>query len=145
MTGKHVCWYFVAFFGVIVAVNAVMVTLAVRTHSGVVTDHAYEKGLAYNKVIDAEEKQKASGLRGVMDYKDGMLHFAIYDKANRPFSFDKATAAITRPTQAEMDFTVELTSMNTPMTFPASGLWEVRVDAYHEDVHFQQTNRIIVK
>ena len=57
MTARHVWWYFVAFFGFIAAVNAAMVTIAIRTHSGVVSEHPYEEGLAYNAVVHAEKMQ----------------------------------------------------------------------------------------
>ena len=145
MTGRRVWWYFVAFFGFIAAVNAVMVTLAIRTHSGVVTEHPYEKGLAYNQVVDAEKKQAAIGWKGAINYKNGWLNFELHDKDNRLLAWEKATATITRPTQQGMDFTLELKAAKTAVKFPANGLWEVRVDAMHEGVHYQQSKRIVVE
>lgn len=145
MTGRLVWWYFVAFFGFIAAVNAAMVTLAVRTHSGTVTDHPYEKGLAYNKIVDAKERQEALGWKSAIDYKNGALDFALHNKNNQPLAWEKATATITRPTQQGMDFTRELKGAQTPINFPAKGLWEVRVDAEYEGVHYQQSKRIVVK
>jgi nitrogen fixation protein FixH len=144
MTGRRVWWYFVAFFSFIAAVNAVMATLAIRTHSGVVTEHPYEKGLAYNAVVKAQEKQAALGWQSRIDYKDGALRFTLRDKNNQPIAPVKATASITRPTQKGMDFIVELAGEVTPVTFPVSGLWEVRVDASHASVHYQQRKRIVV-
>jgi nitrogen fixation protein FixH len=145
MTGKRVWWYFVAFFGFVAAVNAVMVTLAIRTHSGVVTEHPYEKGLAYNQVVEAEKKQEALGWKGTIDYKNGVLNFELHNQKNQPLAWEKATATITRPTQQGMDSTVELKGMKTPIEFPAKGLWEVRVDAMHGGVHYQQSKRIVVQ
>jgi nitrogen fixation protein FixH len=145
MTGWRVWWYFVAFFGFIAAVNAVMVTLAVHTHSGTVTDHPYEKGLAYNKVVDAETKQEALGWKGTIDYKSGALHFELRDKNNQPLAWEKAIATITRPTQQGMDFTVELKGSGTLIDFPARGLWEVRVHAEHAGDHYQQSKRIVLE
>lgn len=145
MTGKRVWWYFVAFFGFIAAVNAVMVTLAIRTHSGVVTEHPYEKGLAYNQVVEAEKEQEALGWKGSINYKNGALSFDLHDQNNLPVAPEKTTATITRPTQQGMDFTVDLKGAETPVLFPANGLWEVRVDAMHEGVHYQQSKRIVVQ
>ena len=144
MTGRRVWWYFAAFFGFIAAVNAVMVTLAIRTHSGIVTEHPYEKGLAYNAVVAAEEKQEALGWKGRIDYQRGALQFTLRDRHNQPLTIEKATATITRPTQPGIDFTVELTGEATPITFPTNGLWEVRVDAAHAGVHYQQSKRIVL-
>lgn len=145
MTGWRVWWYFVAFFGVIAAVNAVMVTLAIRTHSGIVTEHPYEKGLSYNQVVEAEQKQATLGWKGIINYKNGVLNFELHDKNNQSLAWGKATASITRPTQQGMDFTVELKNTETSVDFPAKGLWEVRVDVEHEGVHFQQSKRIVVE
>lgn len=143
MTGKQVLWYFLAFFCLIATVNAIMVTYAVRTHSGIVTDHPYEKGLAYNSVIQAEEKQAALGWQGTISYKDGILHFVLIDADKKPVR-PKATATITRPIQVGMDFTVDLQGEATPIDFPVNGLWEIRVNAVHGGLHYQQSKRIIV-
>jgi nitrogen fixation protein FixH len=145
MSGKRVFYYFFAFFGVIAAMNAFMVTTAIRTHSGLVTDHPYEKGLAYNKVVAAEEAQAKLGWKGELSYTNGNLHFTLKDQNGTRLTLDKATATITRPTEQGMDFNAELTGEETPITFPAKGLWDVRVDATHEGVHFQTTKRIVVE
>lgn len=138
-------WYFVMFFVVIALVNAVMVTLALRTHTGTVTAHPYEKGLAYNKIVAAAQQQQALGWKGRIDYRQGALHFSLQDRNQRPLIPEKATATLTRPTQSGMDFTAPLTGEATPVTFPAKGLWEVRVDALNAGVHYQQTRRIVVE
>lgn len=152
MTGKRVFWYFAAFFGFIAAVNAVMMTLAIRTHSGVVTDHAYEKGLAYNQVVAAEKAQRELGWMGELILRHSReeenpfaLLFTLKDKAGNPIAFDKATATITRPAGQGMDFTLELTGERTPVAFPANGVWYVRVDAIAGDKNFQHSKRIVVE
>lgn len=143
MTGKRVFWYFTAFFGFIAAVNAIMMTLAIRTHSGVVTDHAYEKGLAYNRVVEAKKKQEQLGWKGSVSYANGSLSFTLQDKDHSPIISEKAIATITRPTEQGMDFTLELDSAQTEVNFPAKGVWDVRVNAMVGDKTFQQTKRII--
>jgi nitrogen fixation protein FixH len=144
MTGRRVALYFTLFFGAIAAVNALMITLAVRTHSGVVTEHPYEKGLAYNAVVKAEEQQEALGWKSRIEYANGALNFTLRDKKNQKLMPEKATATITRPTQKGLDFTAELQDESTPVSFPAHGLWEVRVDAVYSGVHYQQMKRIVV-
>ena len=145
MSGKRVFYYFLTFFGFVAAVNAVMVTLAVRTHSGLVTDHPYEKGLAYNRVVAAEAAQEKLGWKDKISYANGNLHFTLKDKEGNPLAPASATATITRPTEQGMDFTAELNGEETPVTFPAKGVWDVRVDAVVEGKHFQQTERIVIE
>jgi nitrogen fixation protein FixH len=137
-------WYFVMFFVVIACMNAVMVTLAVRTHSGLVTEHPYEKGLAYNSVVQADAEQLALGWSSTIRYADGALVFNLTDRHHRPLPFTHANATLTRPTSSGMDFEVPLTGKTTPVTFPASGLWHVQVDVTQAGHHYQATQRIVV-
>ncbi len=55
VTGRMVLLCFIAFFGVIATVNAVMIRFAVTTFTGLQTDSAYRAGLAY----PAEEARAA--------------------------------------------------------------------------------------
>jgi len=61
ITGRHVLIAFLSFFGVIFAANGVLLWQALGTHSGLVANEPYRKGLAYNQRIAAEEAQKALG------------------------------------------------------------------------------------
>lgn len=182
---KLIPWYFVLFFVVIGAVNAVMVTLAVRTHTGTVTDHPYEKGLAYNKVVDAANAQEKLGWKSDIRFEHpspqrgevrrgassaptlhdvaktpppqpspseggsasirGTLHLTLRDRDGQVLTPEKATASFSRPTQAGIDFTTQLTGEHTPVTLPEPGLWEVRVDIVNQGMHYQQTQRIVAE
>jgi nitrogen fixation protein FixH len=115
-----------------------------RTHSGLVTDHAYEKGLAYNQVVQADEEQKEKGWKSEVNYDNGKLRFTLRDRHNNPITPEKATATIIRPTQSGMDFTVELRGTETPLEFPAPGLWKLRIDAQYQGVHYQKIKRMEV-
>ena len=137
-------WYFVMFFVFIALVNSVMVTLAVRTHTGTVTSHPYEKGLAYNRVVEAQEHQAALRWKGMISYTDGVMRFALKDSRGMPVVPEQAVATITRPTQAGMDFSVTLDGGLAPIRFPAKGLWDVRVDAVARGEHYQQATRMVV-
>lgn len=143
MTGRRVGFYFFAFFAFVAAVNGVMMTLALRTHSGPVTDHPYEKGLAYNQVVEAQKAQDELGWTSEINYENGMLAFTLKDKAQKPITLDKATATFTRPAQQGMDFTVELEGPQSPVSFPLPGAWDVRIDAVSSGVHYQRSKRII--
>ena len=137
-------WYFVLFFLVIAAVNAVMVTLAVRTLPGTVTDHPYEKGLAYNQVVLASNKQDALGWKSDIIYDKGQLQFTLHDRNNKPITAEKVTAKLFRPSKATMDFMVTLPHGVAPIHFPANGLWEVQVEALVSNTHYQCSKRIVV-
>jgi nitrogen fixation protein FixH len=59
LTGWKVLAIFVGFFLTIFVVDGVMAFKAIRTFSGEVNPHPYERGLAYNKEIAAAREQAA--------------------------------------------------------------------------------------
>ena len=61
LKGWMVLAMLVAFFGIIAAVNGLMVHYALSTFPGVDDDRAYEHGLAYNKDIAAAAHQNQLG------------------------------------------------------------------------------------
>ena len=61
---KWIPWYFVLFFATIAICDAVFVGLALSTHRGLVTEHAYQKGLEYNHTIAAAEQQDGLNWQG---------------------------------------------------------------------------------
>jgi nitrogen fixation protein FixH len=141
---KMIPWYFVMFFAFIALVNGVMVTLALRTHTGTVTDHPYEKGLAYNAVVEAAEAQQVLGWSSTITYHAEQLHFTLHDKTGKMLTPTQATAHLSRPTQAGMDFEVPLKNGLAAVKFPLSGQWDVRVDATANGQHYQQTQRLVI-
>lgn len=143
LNGRRVFFYFMAFFSVIATVNGIMATLAVRTHTGLVTTHAYEKGLAYNEVISAEEKQQALGWHAGITFKDNTLIVELRDAKGKTILPTRLTAIFTRPTQAGMDFRQDLQPGANTISFPTPGLWNVRILAEKDGEQFQESRRIV--
>ncbi len=54
-------WVFVGGMGVVVAVNAVLITSAITTFTGTTVGRSYDKGRAYNHVLDEAARQDALG------------------------------------------------------------------------------------
>ncbi|MBL0317984.1 MAG: FixH family protein [Alphaproteobacteria bacterium] len=148
-------WYFVMFFIIVVAVNSVMVTLAIRTSTGLVTDHPYEKGVAYNQVLNAIRHQKELGWKGVISYQSkipqqGTLTFALTDAQGTFLHAQKISLHISRPVKDGFDFdqTMLLSERSTyeaNVTFPQPGLWEARVIAYSDGNEVQYTQRLVIQ
>lgn len=152
---RWIPWYFVLFFAVISAVMATMVTLAVRTQSGIVTDHPYEKGLAYNRVIASAERQAALGWKGTATHtptgeRTGRLTFRLRDKAGAPVHVESVAVRIVRPTQAGHDFRATLLPITgddyaAEVTYPLPGVWELHFHAVANGQPYQQSTRIVVR
>lgn len=60
-TGRDMTVILIGGFGVVIAVNLLMATLAVRTFGGLVVENSYVASQKYNRWLDAAEKQKALG------------------------------------------------------------------------------------
>lgn len=147
---KWIPWYFVIFFGVVIALDTTFATIAVRTQTGVVTDHPYERGVDYNNVVNAANAQEALGWKGTISYENKTLHFTLVDKKGIPVIAEKAKADFYRPAMSGMDFSTTLYSTAAGIfeispSFPAQGLWEVRVYADLKGTSFQQSKRIVVE
>jgi nitrogen fixation protein FixH len=59
LTGRKVLFILVAFFGVVIGVNMVMMRLAIQTLPGTEVDSAYSASLAYESEIAAAHDQNA--------------------------------------------------------------------------------------
>lgn len=62
-TGRHMLMLTMSFFGVIIAVNMVMATFAVRTFGGTIVDNSYVASQQYNHWLDEAHAQQALGWR----------------------------------------------------------------------------------
>jgi nitrogen fixation protein FixH len=150
---RWIPWAFVAFFATFIAVDAVMVVLAVSSFSGVSTENAYQEGLAYNRTLAEAQREKALGWRIDLAYapsgpRQGRLIVGLMDRRGVPLSRATVSAELVRPTQEGLDFTVSLArdgeSFAADLELPLAGQWEVRLVAARPDGAFHHRQRIIV-
>lgn len=147
---KWIPWYFVAFFVVIAIVDGIFVTVAVSTHTGVIVENAYQKGLDYNQSIAAVEKQEQLGWQGNIALVGSTLSFYLTDKQNHAIDEAMVTAYFSRVMNAGDDFSVKLPHSangvyNDNISFPFKGQWDVRIAAQWNQQHYQQSKRITVR
>lgn len=147
---KWIPWYFVAFFVVLAILDGIFVYIATSTHTGVVTDNAYKKGLAYNQTIEKYEAQKELGWQTEITLVHPYLTFSLKDAQGAVIKDAQATAHISRITQAGHDFEVPLQLdengiYKNKVDFPMKGQWEVSVVVKWNQQQYQQSKRIIVK
>src|ERR1019366_7315779 len=57
LTGRHVLQWLVAFFGIVFAVNGVLVRAAISTFGGVETTSSYKAGLQFGHEVAVAERQ----------------------------------------------------------------------------------------
>ncbi len=140
-------WYpyiFVALFLVVVVVNGIMAYFATTTFSGLETEHAYDRGVAYNRTIAQEEEQRrlgwSVGLTVVRPSGEAGaradVSVSIRDRDGRPLDGAGVTADIRRPTDSRHDRTAVLPARGNGaygalVDLPLPGQWDVRIRAEH--------------
>jgi len=155
-------WYpyiFVGVFLVVLAVNLVMAMSAVKTFSGLQTEQAYDKGLAYNEVLaqaKAQEKLGWSVDAQVVPHDpsntqrhDADMSVTYTDKAGKPVTGLSVQAEISRPTLAGHDQKLELVEKTpgqyvalAPLDLP--GQWDINVIARQGESQYKFSQRVLV-
>lgn len=147
---KYIPWMVVLFFLAFIAVDAVMVTLAVRTQTGVVTEQAYEKGLAYNRALEAAAEQRSWGWSSAITLNDSNLSFVLKDEQGQVIEGAEVTATLRRPVQDGYDASYRLSEVEgqgyqTLLKFPLPGEWDIKVSAKWQNRHYQAHQIFIIR
>lgn len=110
ITGRKVLVTMVCFFGVIAAVDGIMIYQAVSTFGGLATKDAYRKGLAYNQRIADSEAQSQLGWRETIAFEpvSGALVVTLHDRDGKPLDGMTVSALVGRPATNAYDRAVEL-------------------------------------
>lgn len=135
--GSWIPWIFVAGFAVVTAVNAVMVWVAVDSFTGLETERSYDRGLAYNRNLEAARRQQTLGWQADLATEGRALTgleliLEVRDRAGRPVSDALVEGRLRRPGAAELDRQVELQavaqgSYRATLALPAPGLWDAHL------------------
>lgn len=137
--GTWVLLCFVAFFALVAAVNAVFISTALKTHSGVVTDQPYEKGLAYNEMLARAGEQPAVDHKP--SWQDGVLSWTLHDANGKPIEAE-VTALLYRSVKDGSDFNVTLKPAEdgiyeANIDLPMKGRWEAQLKAIWKSSQYQ--------
>jgi nitrogen fixation protein FixH len=124
LTGGKVLFMLLAFFGVVIAVNAIMAKLAVQTLPGTEVDSAYGASLAYENEIAAAHDQNARNWKvdaHIQRGPDGgaTLEVEARDNSGLPMSGLNFQGRFERPADRRADQAVALAEV-------ASGIKEPR-------------------
>lgn len=148
---RYIPWMIVGFFLVVAFFDGIFVYLATSTHTGVVTDHAYQRGLDYNDTVAAANKQENLGWETSLDLvANSTLMLSLKDDSAAPINGARVYAEVMRPTQDGFDFEVPLEpsgagEYSAPVDFPMVGQWDVRVFVEWKQEQYQLNKRLVVK
>jgi nitrogen fixation protein FixH len=153
--GRWIPWLFVAFFGVVLAANGIMLAIALQSWNGLATEHAYQKGLAYNATLEAAARWAALGWRAELTFRQtgpraGELVLSLEDRAGRPISGAETQGWLVRPTHQGFDQEVVLQARGdgryrAAVALPLAGQWEARLAVPAGGERHELTRRILVR
>jgi nitrogen fixation protein FixH len=132
-TGRHMLAAMVAFFGVIVAVNVTMATLAMKSWTGLVVQNSYVASQQFNDRAEAGRTQAALGWQSDLAYSNGELRYSLMQGNGSPVALTDVLVALGRPAYEAEDTTIALAPTgdegfggNVKL---GDGQWIVRVSA----------------
>jgi nitrogen fixation protein FixH len=135
LQGRHVLGIFLAFFGTVFAVNGALIYQAVSTHTGLVANEPYRKGLAYNERIGADERQARLGWSETLEVgRDGRVILVLAERDGRAVRGLEVEGVLGRPATNRYDVKLALSETapgryEAHMAAVAEGSWLVALEA----------------
>ena len=148
LSNRIIPWYFVAFFLFIAVVDGIFVYVAISTHTGVITEKAYEKGLDYNTVLEHARTQPK--VNDSLKVSDGFIEWRLIDKQNVPITNAIVSVSFIRPTQAGYDFEINLEHAANGVykghpEFPLKGLWTANLRSSWNNKQYMASKTILIE
>ena len=121
---------------VVIAANAALIHFAFSSWTGLVSGHAYDEGLAFNRTLAEAKAEAALGWRltvRVQPTDDGAeLQMLATDRTGRPLTTLEGEAVWTRPLGSERVVESPLSSAGdgrytAVTTLPQRGQWDVKI------------------
>jgi len=155
LTGGKVLAMLIAFFGVVIGVNMIMMRLAIQTMPGTDVDSAYAASLAYEKAIVTAHDQNARNWKvdaQIRRAPDGgaTLQVEARDNLGKPVSGLKFQGRLERPIDRRADQPVALAETgigiyrgNAPLI--AAGQWDLVIEGVAAGQRmFLSKNRVVL-
>ena len=152
---RWIPWLFVGLFGVVLAVNGIMVAIALDSWTGLVEHNYYRRGLQYNEALAAQRAQDALGWQvevGERNEAPGELELqlALADRDGREIAAERIVATLERPSQIALDRTVEFRAQrrgrySATVTALPPGVWDLRLVVHKGGDSYEAVKRLMVE
>jgi nitrogen fixation protein FixH len=129
--GWHVGLGVIAFFAVVIGVDAAFLVAAYRSHPGQVAPRPYEAGLIYNAELERQRAQAALGWRAGAAARPDGLQVVMQGPDGRPLADLRVSATLQRPATEQGRTNLALRE-TAPGVYAAdhslSGAWDIRIE-----------------
>lgn len=134
---RWIPWVFVGGMLLVLLVNVGMVVSALTTFTGVTTGRAYDKGRAYNHVLEEAARQDALGWRPTLAVAGRTLRLAVLDRTGQPVP-GRVEGVLHRPMDG-LRLPLALAAVAAGWTADVAaaqpGLWEAQVTLTDAEGH----------
>jgi len=139
LTGRAVLLWLVAFFGVVFAVNGVLVQAAISTFGGVETPSSYKAGLQFEHETDLAQRQdtlhwQVNGTLARDRAGEAVLDVTARDAKGAPLRGLTADARLAHPADDRLDRVIAIGAVGDGVFHGAAvaqpGQWELIIDLY---------------
>jgi nitrogen fixation protein FixH len=155
INGWMVLGFMIAFFAVIVGVNAFMARAAISTFGGVETSSSYHAGQVFERDVamaKAQDAQRWQVDARVTRAADGttLVDITARDGAGAPVGGVSASAQFARPTDRRLDRAIAVRQTGpghfTGAAELAAGQWDLVIELSRQDERlFRSKNRVVLK
>ncbi|MBF0622218.1 MAG: FixH family protein [Magnetococcales bacterium] len=146
----------ILFFVVVFIANFALVYLAQSSWTGLTTENHYEKGLAYNDVIAAQQAQNAMEwhvdlvVKPLEANRDERLVIRILDRQDMPVTGVEVDGVLFRPVPSGYDKPLKLVEQDagvyaTDLKIDLAGNWDVKLAIHHSGGLYRFHRAITVK
>jgi nitrogen fixation protein FixH len=153
--GSWIPWIFVAGFGVVLSANAIMIYFAATTWTGIAVNRSYDKGLHYNRNLEAATRMEALGWQASIETDltgdlAGTVKVAVTEDGGAPLYRADVVVEFERPTHEGYDFSLPLQPMGSgvysaPFAAPLAGLWDLRLIVSRDEDLYVTTERVFLR
>ena len=152
LTGWHVFWIMLGFFGLMFTVNGIFLYHAITSFPGEDVKKSYLQGLDYNSTLEAKAAQEMLGWTAAAGLEDKTLVFNLVDASGEPVSARLVSVQLRHPGNTAYDEDIVLEPyasgdyVASVSGLPA-GRWDARFQVFDqtgEDIVFRASKRIVI-
>ncbi|MDH4982395.1 FixH family protein [Hyphomicrobium sp. D-2] len=146
---------FVLFFIFLTGVEAVLITLAVGSFTGLSDPDPYQRGLTYNDTLKERKKDRELGWRISVDFDrngdlDGEVTVVAYDRDGTPLTTATVTGTIGRPAGGHEPVAIPFGPLisgkaTARVSVPTPGRWFLYIRIEDGDTKIERRREIFIE
>ncbi len=155
LSGRHVLFWILGFFGVVFVVNGIMVRAATSTFGGLETQSSYKAGLMFEQEVAKAKRQQelkwqVDGTLARDRAGAAVLDISVRDAQGEPVNGLTADATLAHPADSRLDQVIHLSRIGAGRFHgehdAKSGQWELIVDFYRANERvFRSRDRVTLR